>query len=413
MLHLTMPGPSGRSSPPIDRLPRSPMPILLVLAACAFISGLSLRLIDPLVVDIARDLDTTPEAVALLVSAFLFPYALSQPFIGALGDAYGKVRVIKACLGVLASMLAVMAMAPSIEVLYAVRILGGAFGGGVFTIALAIVGDRIAFAGRQVALSNLIMAVILSQLAGMIGSGIIASYFGWRAPVAIAAGLAVVVFLLASTSLRPKAGAERQAFSASRLVHSFREILRSPRAATCFTGVFLDGMAVLGLLPFVAILLEARGAGGLKEAGFVLGGLGLGGLTYVLSVRHLLELVGGMLNLLRVGGLVTASGLLGFSFGGPWQLEMAEFVLVGFGFYMVHASLQAQATEISVEHRATSVSLHSFFFCLGQAVGPVVYAAGMAALGPTTTIQLAAFVMLAIGFMTAARFERLAATEQG
>ena len=42
---------------------------------------------------------------------------------------------------------------------------------------------------------------------------------------------------------------------------------------------FLEGGAIDGITPFIGDLLQARGAGGLREAGFVIGGLGVGGLT--------------------------------------------------------------------------------------------------------------------------------------
>jgi len=74
------------------------MPILLVLAGCCFISGMSARLIDPLVPEIARDLGTSASTIAMLATAYTLPYALAQPLIGALGDTLGKERIIKLCL---------------------------------------------------------------------------------------------------------------------------------------------------------------------------------------------------------------------------------------------------------------------------------------------------------------------------
>jgi len=65
------------------------MPILLVLGVCCFVAGISMRIIDPLVPNIAHDLSASPDAVALLATAFTLPYALCQPLIGGLGDSLG------------------------------------------------------------------------------------------------------------------------------------------------------------------------------------------------------------------------------------------------------------------------------------------------------------------------------------
>ena len=389
-------------------LPRKvTMNYLFLLATCCFIGSLSFRLLDPLVPEIARELQTTPESVALLTTAFLLSYAVAQPLVGAIGDAYGKVRVLKLCSAALAAMLAIMAVAPSIEVLYAARILGGVFGGGVFTIALAIVGDRVAVAERQVAMSKLIMASQWAQLFGVIVCGLIASVVGWRLAIGTAALSAIAATIMLGHNLQPRAGVQRIPFNLKRLVTSFGTLLRNPQTSTCYAGVFFDGMAVMGSIPFVAMLLEQRGLGGLREASFVIAGIGCGGLLYTVTVRRLLPLVGGMINMLRFGGLVCAVGLAGVAQGAAWPVQMAAYTVAGLGFFMLHASLQAQATDVAPELRATSISLHSTFFTLGTAIGPVLYAVGINACGARPSILIGALVILVVGMFTAARFEGL------
>ena len=50
---------------------------------------------------------------------------------------------------------------------------------------------------------------------------------------------------------------------------------------------------------------------------------------------------------------------------------------MGWGFYMIHGCMQVFASELSVEARATALSLHSFFFFMGQTVGPIAYGFGI------------------------------------
>ena len=61
--------------------------------------------------------------------------------------------------------------------------------------------------------------------------------------------------------------------------------------------------------------------------------------------------------------------------------EFANFMLLGFGFYMLHAVIQIYASELAPAARGSAMALHSFFFFLGQAVGPVVYGAGLSSIG--------------------------------
>ena len=106
---------------------------------------------------IARDLATPVETVALLAAAFALPYAFIQPILGPIGDALGKERVMKVCLALLALALVGSALAPDIDdALFALRIVAGAAAGGVIPLALALIGDRVEMAQRQVAISRLL-----------------------------------------------------------------------------------------------------------------------------------------------------------------------------------------------------------------------------------------------------------------
>ena len=300
-----------------------------------------------------------------------------------------------------------MTFAPSIEVLYAARIFGGIFGGGVFTVALAIVGDRVAASERQVALSRLIMASQSAQLFGVIAAGVIASYVGWRAAVGSAAVVAIAAAIMLERNLKPRPDAVRYPINMARIRSTLSSLFRNPRTQTCYSGVLFDGMCVTGLVPFVAVLLEAQGEGGLREAGFVISGLACGGLLYTFTVSRVLPLVGGMFNMLRFGGAIAAAGMAMLAHGGGWQTQFAVFVVIGFGFFMLHGSLQAQATDVAPELRSTSVSMHSCAFTLGNAIGPALYAIGINTIGSKPSILIGALGILMIGLFTAARLEAI------
>ena len=180
----------------------------------------------------------------------------------------------------------------------------------------------------------------------------------------------------------------------------YAEVFANPKTAVCFAAVFAEGIVIFGSFPFIAVLLEQRGAGGLKEAGFVLAGFGIGGFLYTFLVPSMLPRIG-LMSMIRSGGAISALGFAALALGASWPAEMAAFVLIGVGFYMVHNSLQTEATELAPDNRGAAVAAHAFFFFLGQAAGPLLYAAGLAGLGHAPTLLLAAASMAAIGFATA------------
>jgi predicted MFS family arabinose efflux permease len=385
------------------------MPLLIVLGVASFVGALSSRIVDPMVPTIARDLGTTVASAALLASAFAFPYAFGQPILGPLSDAIGKALIIKIGLAVLAVTLAASAVAPTIEILFAARILGGLAAGGLIPLALATVGDRFSMADRQVALSRILTAALIGQLVGVVGSGLVASNLGWRAVMALAclATLAALFVTLQSLRSRPAAKTPRLTIAAIRA--GYERVFQNPNAAVCYAAVFIESVSLFGLLPYVATLLEQKGAGGVREAGFVIAGMGVGGLFFTFTVRAMLRWFRGQMNLIRAGGLVAAAGLVAVAAARTWPLEMAAFIVMGCGFYMVHNSLQTQATELAPDNRGAAVALHAFFFFLGQAAGPILFALGLATLGPASSIFIAALTMALLGFAVAEAFQRIMA----
>jgi predicted MFS family arabinose efflux permease len=108
--------------------------------------------------------------------------------------------------------------------------------------------------------------------------------------------------------------------------------------------------------------------------------------------------VGGMM---ISGATIVALQLAVVAFGPPWKAQALSLLFMGWGFYMIHGSLQVFASELSVEARATALSLHSFFFFMGQTVGPIAYGFGILHAGKSPTLLTAAAVMVVLGLACA------------
>lgn len=382
------------------------MPVLVALSLCCFAAAFIIRLVDPLVPDIARDFARTPGHIALLASAFAFPYALGQPILGPLGDAIGKTRIIQGCLIALTAAMALAALAPTPEVLFAARILGGLAAGGTIPVSLAMVGDRVPIDQRQVALSRLLLAMLTGQLSGALAAGVVGSVFGWRVVMGLGFAIIAAAALLSKVFLTPRRAVERKPFSLASIRDGYRLVFANPRTIICYGAVFIGGLCLFGILPHVATLLEARGAGSIREAGFVIGGMAIGGVLYALIVQRLLIALGGQMNMIRAGGLISGAGFALAALLATWPQEMAAFVIIGIGFYMIHNSLQTQATELAPAARGAAVSLHAFCFFMGQACGPPLFGLGFAAFGTSPTLGFAGVVMALLGLGLAALLTR-------
>lgn len=368
---------------------------LLFLGACGFASSLSGRVVDPLVTSIARDFAEPVTTVAMLASAYTLPYAISQPFLGPVGDSIGKERVLTLCVWAMAAFLALGVLAPSLLPLSLSRVVAGAAAGGVIPLGLAIMGDRYPIATRQVAMTRFLGAALVGQLLGATFSGVIAEAVGWRWALAAAAAIGVAAALAASLKLRAPAAASPTPFRLADAMARYRLLFSNPNTIVCYSVVFTEGICIYGVLPFVAEMLEARQAGGPKEAGFILAGIGLGGVVYVAMVKLLLSRFG-TFQMMRLGGILSAFCLAALTIALPWPAMLGLFTLLGFGFFMLHNSMQSAATELAPTARGSAMSLHAFFFFLGQAAGPPLFGLGMQSIGvPATLLASAAGVALA------------------
>jgi predicted MFS family arabinose efflux permease len=172
--------------------------------------------------------------------------------------------------------------------------------------------------------------------------------------------------------------------------------------------VFIEGCCVLGLFPYLAAFLFDLGETSLVIAGIVIAGFAVGGLFYTMSVSRFLPRLG--VN----GMMITGAALVGLQlavvgFGPSWKIQAISLVFMGWGFYMLHGSLQVFSSELSVAARATALSLHSFFFFMGQTLGPIAYGDA----GKVPTLLASAVIIVALGFACARLLRQMKPADAG
>src|SRR5437762_9278743 len=397
--------------PPAPKLDqRAVRALILRMSLIGFVTALASRATDPIIPPIAHDINVSANAVALLTTAFALPFALVQPVLGPVGDMVGKVRVMIACLAVTIVAMAVCAFATSFSMLLGARIVAGAAAGGIFPVGIAVIGDLVPVKERQVAIGRWLTAVITGNLLGSSLAGVVGDLVGWRGVFFVITALGIVALGVALFTLRKAARAKPVQLSLSGFSRGYGKVFANPRAKVCFSAVFVEGIVIFGLFPFVALLLLAAGEPRASIAGAVIAGFSLGGVIYAVTVPRLIarwrpdQLMIG-------GGVVAAFALAIVSFDLMWPVQFAAFTLLGFGFYTLHASIQVQATELSPVARGAAMSLHSFSFFMGHASGPVLYGLGFMTLGSAITLTISAVIIMAVGFVCSRLLRERTTTE--
>ena len=379
-----------------NRLP----PALNIIALATFAASLSARALDPVLPHVAEDFSVSIATAAGFAAVFAFTFAIIQPVLGATADLFGKARLMIICLVLLGLANILGAMATTFPELFATRILAGIGSGGVFPIALGLTSDLVGPEKRQLAIGRTLMGSMSGNLLGASFSGLIGDFMGWRGVLAILGALVVLAAIAVAAGFRGADLKHPPRTSLSALRHGYRTIFTNPNARICYSAVFIEGCCVLGLFPFIAAFLFELGETSLSIAGIVIAGFAVGGLFYTMTISRFLPKIG-VNGMMLAGATMVAVQLVAVAMGPQWKLQALSLLFMGWGFYMIHGCLQVFASELSVEARATALSLHSFFFFMGQTLGPIAYGFGIQHAGKVPTLLTAASVTVVLGIVCA------------
>lgn len=362
-----------------------------LLSVAAFASAAAARLCDPLLPDLARSFATTPTAAASVISSFAIAYGLTQAMFGPLGDRLGKYRLIAlttllSTLGALGS-----AVAWSLDALVVSRVLLGATAAGIIPLSMAWIGDTVHYEQRQATLARFMGGQILGAIGGQFIGGLFADTLGWRWAFAFLAGLYLVIGVVVLLESRANPSTHHRHADTPRkgIVGQAAQVFAQPWARVILSIVFLEGMLVFGALAFVPSYLHERFGLSLTMAGAAMAFFGIGGLTYILAARHFVCRLGEV-GLATGGGILIALGWAMLAWGESWLWALPASYFVGLGFYMLHNTLQTNATQMAPAVRGTAVSLFASSFFLGQSLGVTLAAHILSASGIVPMLLIAA-----------------------
>lgn len=369
------------------------LPITL-LAAAGFLSMAGARVVDPLLHVIASDFATTVPVASVVIAAFTLPYGLCQILLGPLGDRLGKLRVLLGGLSAFAVCTGACALAGSLPVLTVLRVFAGAASAAIIPVGMAYIADAVPYAARQVTLSRFLNGVVLAQLlAGPVG-GVFGEYLGWRGVfvllAAIAAGVAGVL------ALRLRSLPDARAPDGHLSPRAYRALLASAIGRLVLAAAFIDGALMGGCFPFLAPYMHEGFGLSYAAVGLILSSFGFGALGYTRSAQRLVPLLGEP-GMVLCGAMVMAAGLAIAMLTPAWPALIATQAAIGFGFYLLHAVLQARASELLPSARATAVAGFAFALFAGQSVGAVAMGAAIAGLDYRRAFAADAALLLGFG----------------
>ena len=383
---------------------------VLLLGTATFLAGAALRICDGLIPRLAGDFGVSPGTAGGVVLYFAIAYGLLQLVFGPLGDRWGKLRVIVAALAGCSVAALASATAGSFPALLVLRATWGVFAAGVIPVALAWIGDVVHYEERQPTLAKLMMGTLTGMMAGQLAGGLFAdSALGWRgAFVAMAAGYAVVVALLLARlrglqSTQPQGAPTGQSFATQ-----LRQVLATPWARIVLAVALAEGIFMLGPLAFLPAYLHQRFAISLSAASALMMLYAAGGLVYAMLARQLVRRLGER-RMAASGGAVMGAGFLAWWLVPGMGSAGGIALLVGFGSYLLHNTLQTHATQMAPALRGTAMALFACCLFFGQALGVSAAGAAWDRFGSSPLLLAPALVRPLVGWAFATALARRAA----
>ncbi len=179
--------------------PKAPAPGALfacVLASITAIAPLALHMFFPAVPDVKAHFGVDEAMAQLTLSVPLFTMAFMTLAYGSLSDRFGRRPVLLGAISLLVAGSLACALADSIWVLIAGRVLQAAGGAGGIGLARTIARDVYGTEKLVKVIAYLTMAYTLGPMLATPLGGLLIELSGWRALVTTAAGIGLILLLL-------------------------------------------------------------------------------------------------------------------------------------------------------------------------------------------------------------------------
>ncbi|GGM17423.1 Bcr/CflA family drug resistance efflux transporter [Streptomyces fumigatiscleroticus] len=390
---------AGRTPPAVSAHRRTGLLVTLVLGGLTATPPLAMDMYLPSLPEVTRSLHAPAATVQLTLTACLAGMALGQLVVGPMSDRWGRRRPLLAGLAGYVVATALCALAPTVEVLVAFRLVQGLAGAAGIVIARAVVRDLYDGVAMARFFSTLMLISGVAPIVAPLIGGQILRVTDWRGVfgvlTVVGALLAAVVWLRLPETLPP---GERHEGGVGDALRSMRTLL----ADRAFTGYMLaGGFAFASLFAYVSaspfVVQEIYGAS--PQTFSLLFGLNSVGLVVVGQING--KILVGRVSLDKAlgAGLVVvvaaATALLLMTLGvfggiGLAPVAAALFVLMSaMGITLPNTQTQAL---LRTRHAAGSASalLGTSSFLIGAVASPLVGVAGEDTALPMAVVQLAA-----------------------
>ncbi|MCU0804203.1 MAG: MFS transporter [Burkholderiales bacterium] len=349
-------------------------PRLLALAVGNFVIATGMLVVPGMLNEMAADLGRPVTTVGQLTTAFAVAVALGAPLLAVTTTRIDRRALLVFALGLCAAAHVGAALAPGFAALVAARVAAG-FAAALFTPqAAATVGLLVPPEKRGSAMAFVFLGFSVGNIAGLPIGTWVGAEFGWRATMLAVAAVAAAVMVWTRVALPARlavAPLDRRAWG---------EIARHRALVATILVTVLSGTAQFVLFTYIAPAIMATGASA-TALGLLFMWFGVCGFVGNLVGARTIDRLGPPRVVLVSLAVMFAAFVL-------WPLtrtSLAATVVViglwGLGCFAANSAQQVRLVGLSLRLAPASVAFNSSAIYLGQALGAVLGALVIAAVG--------------------------------
>ena len=297
-------------------------------------------------------------------TTYIVAQTLSMPAYGLLADRWGRRDSYLLGVGLFLAGSSACALAPSMEALVAARLVQGLGAGALIPLTMTLFGDLYPVEERTRMQGYFSLIWGVSSLLGPLVGGLLTDQVGWRAifwlnlPPGLAATLIVGLAVPRRLGLitEEESGAQRARWTS---------LLRSPTQQAIDGSGILFGAALVGVISFLPVWVQAVEGGSATDAGVALIPMSL---SWTLAANLCGRLVGrlGFRALVRLGAALV---VLGTGTAAAWPAAPLGLLVFGAGMGFLISTFNVAAQEDAApELKGVATSMTLFARSMGAAV---------------------------------------------